>query len=57
MVTEPFPDEERRMILNILMCEQLARPSYTLLKIIARFTGADTVIVANRAYPSRVVES
>jgi hypothetical protein len=56
MVEERFSDAERRRLLSLAMGAVPAdRGDDELTAIIAKLSGADTVLIAQRAYKSRIV--
>ncbi len=55
IVQETFTDEERRLMIEVILNKQLRSPDPRLVKILSRLNGTDTRIVAHRAYPSRDV--
>jgi len=52
---EKFTDEQRVLLKELVLREQLARPNAVLLEIFSRLNGTDTVIYADRALPSHRV--
>lgn len=54
-VQENFSEEERQLMLRLLIDRQLKQPDPALVRIISRLSGTDTAIVAHRAYASREV--
>ena len=56
---EPFPDDERQTLKGLVLVAiahcPADRPAQMvhLCEVLSRLGGTDTVIVANRAYPSR----
>ena len=56
MIDEQFSENERNLLLHLVLHEAQSGVDELLINLIAKLAGTETVLIARRAYPAPQVE-